>query len=87
MPDRDIVAKAIKEKRITLTHDLDFGRIVALSRAGLPSVTTFRLVDMRSDNVNRHLIDLLERFSDELSAGALASVSDETIRICRLPID
>ena len=87
MPDNDIVIKAIQEDRIILTHDLDFGRIVALSGAGLPSVATFRLANMRPDNVNRHLVDLLERFGDELSAGALASVTDESIRIRRLPVD
>ena len=52
LPDVQIVAKAIAEQRIILTHDLDFGRIVALSRARAPSVVTFRLDDMRAGEVN-----------------------------------
>ena len=70
-----------------LTHDLDFGRIVALSQASFPSVVAFRLTDMRRDNVNRHLFLVISRFSQELLAGTLISVTDETIRVRRLPID
>ena len=44
--DDGIIDKARQENRIVLTHDLDFGRLVALSRAGQPSVITFRLADM-----------------------------------------
>lgn len=34
LSDDRIVEKALSEKRIILTHDLDFGRISALSRGG-----------------------------------------------------
>ena len=47
LSDVSIVEKALVERRVILTHDLDFGRIVALSRGQLPSVITFRLTDMR----------------------------------------
>lgn len=47
MDDHDIVSKAHAEGRVILTHDLDFGRIIALSQSRLPSVVTFRLSDMR----------------------------------------
>lgn len=87
LDDIGIVNKAIQEERIVLTHDLDFGRIVALSGAEVPSVVTFRLADMRADNVNRFLIDVIERFRVELHRGARASVSEQSIRIRRLPVD
>jgi hypothetical protein len=57
--------KAIDEDRIILTHDLDFGRMVALSGQGLPSVVIFRLADMQAAEVNRHLLDVLARFSEQ----------------------
>ena len=87
LDDLDIVAKAIDEDRIILTHNLDFGRLVALGGSGLPSVATFRLEDMRAQTVNRYVLDLLERFGDELALGALASVSEQSIRIRKLPVD
>ncbi len=86
LSDADIVTKAIAEQRIILTHDLDFGRIVALSRRQWPSVITFRLTDMRAEEVNRRLEDTLKRFEPLLERGALISVTDDAVRVRRLPI-
>jgi predicted nuclease of predicted toxin-antitoxin system len=86
LSDHGIVLKAISESRVILTHDLDFGRIIALSRNRLPSVVTFRLEDMRAANINRHLDDILIRFASDLGNGALISVTDQAIRVRRLPV-
>lgn len=86
LSDESIVAKALAEGRVILTHDLDFGRIVALSRGQLPSVVTFRLTDMRAGEVNRRLDDVLGRFATQLVEGALISVTDDAVRIRRLPV-
>lgn len=64
LADELIIEKAIIEGRIILTHDLDFRRIVALSGATTPSVITFRLSNMKADQVNRRLVEVLERFKD-----------------------
>lgn len=85
LADTDIVAKAISEQRIILTHDLDFGRIVSLSKGRSPSVVTFRLSNMRAVEVNRRLEELILRFAAELEQGALISVTDQNIRVRRLP--
>ena len=85
LPDVQIVAKAIAEQRIILTHDLDFGRIVALSGEHAPSVVTFRLDDMRASAVNQHLDELIARFATELESCALISITDQGVRIRRLP--
>ena len=86
LSDALIVDKAVSEGRIILTHDLDFGRLVAISRQNLPSVITFRLTDMRANNVNNQLQVILDRFVEELESGALVSVTDQAIRIRRLPV-
>lgn len=86
LSDERIVEKAIAERRVVLTHDLDFGRIVALSRGQLPSVITFRLTDMRAAEVNRRLEDVLSRFTTMLEEGALISVTDDAVRVRRLPV-
>ena len=84
--DHSIVEKAIAEGRVILTHDLDFGRIVALSHNRVPSVITFRLADMLAATVNRYLDDILSRFAARLEQGALISVTDQAIRVRELPV-
>jgi len=86
MKDEDIIVKARTENRVILTHDLDFGRIIALSRAKLPSVITFRLQDMQATNVNRFVSIVIERNGEELINGVLISVSEDTIRTRTLPV-
>ena len=87
LPDEQIVNKAVQEERIILTHDLDFGRLVALSQSKIPSVITFRLDDMKPANVNHYLGETLVRFAKALEEGALISVSEQIIRMRRLPIE
>ena len=86
MPDPDIMTKAIKEKRILLTMDLDFPALLAASGGRFPSVIVFRLSDERSENINTKLADVLTRFSEQLALGAIVSVREALIRIRQLPL-
>jgi predicted nuclease of predicted toxin-antitoxin system len=87
LDDEEIVRKGLAEGRVILTHDLDFGRIVALSQASVPTVITFRLEDMRPVQVNRFLIEVLDRFTPELETGALISVNEGGVRVRPLPVE
>jgi predicted nuclease of predicted toxin-antitoxin system len=87
LEDVEIVQKARAEGRVILTHDLDFGRIVALGGTRVPSVITFRLGDMRPSQMNQYLSAVLERFAEQLERGALVSVTDSGIRVRSLPIE
>lgn len=84
--DPEILEKARAEGRVLLTHDLDFGQLLALSKAASPSVIVFRLADMRPDSVNRHLERVLQQVAHELDRGALVSVQEDRIRVRTLPI-
>ncbi|MEM7535091.1 MAG: DUF5615 family PIN-like protein [Chloroflexota bacterium] len=86
MKDEDIILKARREDRVVLTHDLDFGRIMALSGENLPSVITFRLQDMRVANVNYVLGIVIARYEEQLTQGALISVNEEAVRVRTLPV-
>jgi predicted nuclease of predicted toxin-antitoxin system len=86
LPDVDIMAKALQENAIILTHDLDFSELLALSGARLPSVITFRLRDMRPANVYRHLTALLAQHRQAVERGAIVTVTEQRIRMRRLPI-
>lgn len=86
LTDSKIVEKSLAENRIILTHDLDFGRIVALSEHHLPSVITFRLADMRSSQVNAWLLKVLQSISEDLERGALVTVTEGSYRVRKLPL-
>lgn len=86
MPDGDILTKAREEGRVLLTHDLDFGELLAASGGKLPSVIIFRLKDMRAENVNFHLFKILEKQSSALEKGIVCSVTERKVRIRELPI-
>jgi len=85
MSDDRIVEKALAEKRVIVTHDLDFGRIVALSGDRVPSIITFRLSDMTPASVNAALVAVLQNAA-ALSKGSLATVTDRGVRLRSLPI-
>jgi len=86
LSDADILSKALNEDRIVLTHDLDFGELMAASRAHLPSVVIFRLRNMASDHVDRYLGFILANYQERLEAGAVMSVTERQIRVRPLPI-
>ena len=87
LSDADILTMAREDGYVLLTHDLDFGELVAESGARLPSVVTFRLRNMRSDNVNRHIHALLDQHGEKLLSGVMITVSEGSIRVRRLPIE
>lgn len=85
LADADIIAKARAEGCILLVHDLDFGQLMSLSGSRLPSVITFRLLDMRPESVNRTLLEVLQQFSHELGQGALLSVREHAFVYAPFP--
>ncbi|MFZ1755458.1 MAG: DUF5615 family PIN-like protein [Caldilineaceae bacterium] len=86
LPDPDILAKSRRERRVLLTHDLDFGELMAASGAHLPSVVIFRLGNMAASQVNRHLDLILDQYAGELERGAILSITENRVRIRSLPI-
>ena len=86
LPDDQIIAKAVTEDRIVLTHDLDFSRLLALSGAREPSLITFRLSDMSPPSVTPRLAEVLRIHEADLRRGAVISISDGAIRCRLLPI-
>jgi predicted nuclease of predicted toxin-antitoxin system len=87
LPDGEVLGKTLRENRILLTHDLDFGELLAASGGSLPSVIIFRLKDMRPANVSRHLFSVINQQSEALSRGAICSVTEQKVRVRRLPLE
>ena len=79
-PDIDIMAYAAAEGYVILTHDLDFGAILAATNGATPSVVQFCAGDLSPDTIGRHLIDA------ELEQGALLTIEPGRARMCLLPL-
>src|SRR5688572_22478 len=84
--DEQIVAEAIRDRRIIVTQDLDFSALIALSGGRAPSVISLRLTSSRVENVNQHLERLLPLLESDLLEGALATIEDARVRTRMLPI-
>lgn len=86
MPDREIFAKALAERRIILTFDLDFGEIAAMSQVGSPGVVVFRLRNARGNHVIDRLGAVLATSTAALGHGAVIAVEESRHRIRHLPV-
>ena len=84
--DMDIMAYAAAEGYVVLTHDLDFGAILAATNGTKPSVVQFRAGDLSPDTIGRHLIDALRRMAAELERGALLTIEPGRARMRLLPL-
>ena len=86
-PDEEILARAREEGQVLLTLDLDFGYLMAISGADLPSVIIFRLGNETSEFVTSRLGDVLDCCQDDLQQGAIVVVEEAAIRVRHLPIE
>lgn len=86
LDDDEILIKASTEGSILLTNDLDFGDLLAASGASLPSVVTFRLADMRPENVSRYMAWVLDHHQEQLESGTIVSVTEKRARLRPPPL-
>jgi predicted nuclease of predicted toxin-antitoxin system len=78
---------AADHNRIVVTSDADFGTMLALSGAPGPSVILLRSSDHLTPPQQADLIAAtLDQVADDLTTGAVASITPERIRIRQLPI-
>jgi len=86
LPNGEIFAKAIAERRVIITFDLDFGEIAALARGRKASVIVFRLRNTRSEHVEERLASVLADCSSALEKGAVVAVEETRHRVRFLPV-
>ena len=68
------------------THDLDFGHTLALTHGDGPSVIQIRTQDISPAVAGSSVIDAVQRFTEELAAGALVVIDEQRQRIRVLPL-
>jgi len=84
--DAHIVAWARDNGHILLTHDLDFGAILAATNAAAPSVIQIRTQDIAPEHASGVLLAAPARFASQLEEGVLISVDEERARARVLPL-
>lgn len=84
--DAVIMAWAVAHKYIVLTHDLDFGTLLALSHAAGPSVVLLRGQRVLPEQSGAIVIASLKQYESELVAGALIVIDEARLRVRILPL-
>ena len=80
-PDAEIMAYAMTNDCIVLTHDLDFSAILAATQGEKPSVVQIRADDVSPSVIGMQVVAALRQMESELEAGALlTSAGPETIK-------
>ena len=85
--DTEIMQWARDNETIVFTHDLDFGIILALTRAGTPSVIQARTQDVSPAHLGPKVLSVLENHSEALLRGALITIDEGRSRVRILPIE
>jgi len=85
-PDHEILEWALKDHRVVLTHDLDFGAMLAAKQSKGPRVAQVRTQDVRPHVLAPLLISVLRQYERELEAGALLVVGEARSRVRLLPL-
>jgi predicted nuclease of predicted toxin-antitoxin system len=71
---------------VVFTHDLDFGAILAASKAEGPSVLQVRAQDVSPSHLGDLVLSVLTQFRDELARGAVLSMNEKSARVRLLPL-
>jgi predicted nuclease of predicted toxin-antitoxin system len=85
-PDFDILLEADTNNEIVLTHDLDFGDLLAMSGKSTPSVIIFRISPIDTQIFFDILRRNLPNLETALEQGTLVIISSKNIRLRKLPI-
>ena len=85
-PDRAVMDWARTNGYVVLTHDLDFGALLATTRSTGPSVVQLRTRDVLPAGVETLLVAVLRAHQVALEHGALVSVDEARGRVRVLPL-
>ena len=85
-PDSEIMAYASANDYVVLTHDLDFGAILAATHGEKPSVVQVRSGDVSPDAIGKQVIIALRQMESDLELGALLTIDPTRTRLRLLPL-
>ena len=85
--DSAIIAEATARGEVIVTHDLDYGHLLAFSGASGPSVVTIRLRNAAPAQVTARILESWNQIEKSLQEGAIVILEDAASRVRRLPIE
>lgn len=83
--DNVIMNWAREKGFVVFTHDLDFGALLATTRAQGPSVIQVRTQDIMPHSLGGRLLNSLRRYEAMLDKGALITIDEVKDRVRILP--
>jgi len=86
-PDSLILSYAYEHGYIVLTHDLDFGALLAVKRTRGPSVIQVRTQNVLPEAIGALILNAIRQFEKELQRGALVTVDPHRSRARILPFE
>ena len=85
--DDDILDRALADDRVIVSHDTDFGTLLAIRRQTRPSFVLIRSSDpLTADQVAELLLVNLATMAEDLDAGAIVTFARGHLRSRRLPV-
>ena len=70
---------------VVFTHDLDFGALLATTRAQGPSVIQVRTQDVMPQSLGSRMVQILRQYQPILEKGTLVTVDETKSRVRILP--
>lgn len=84
--DAFILEHALANGAVVLTHDLDFGAILAATAGHAPSVVQIRSADLSVSSIGAQIANALRQVREDLAKGALVTVDLARVRVTMLPL-
>jgi len=84
--DHVLMSWAREHAHAVFTHDLDFGTLLALTRASGPSVIQVRAQDVLPEHLAEIVVGAVRMYESELHDGALVTVDEARGKVRMLPI-
>ena len=84
--DQEILAYASQNGWVIITLDADFHALLARTASAEPSVIRIRIEGLRAEGLTDLRKDVLEICKEDVRKGAMVSVTENVVRIRRLPL-
>lgn len=85
--DETILEQALADDRVIVSHDTDFGTMLAMQRRSKPSLILIRSADpLTTTQIAALIVDNLEVMVEDLTAGAIITFARGHLRSRRLPL-
>ena len=77
---------ARQNQHVVFTHDLDFGTLLALTRAAGPSVIQARAHDVLPEHLENVVVNAIQTYQSQLEQGAIVTVDELRAKVRVLPL-